>query len=282
MANPVYVVRGHCSCKRTQMRHPLNPPVKHWLYEDGIVIHGSFPDPEVMSLVQGQFPLTMFDPPYGGIVSNEWDKIKPSELATLLISWSSEIAKRTLPNAALYLWGGIGTHHNRPYFSFLSRVEEETPWALANLITWSKKRAYGVQNNYLFTREECAYLVNGDPKKPHHFDPPYLDTKRGYTGYNEKYPAKSEFFRRTSVWSDITEMFSGKEHPTQKPVSLYEVPILAHTLPGEIVFDPMAGSGTTAIAARKNNRRFCVIEREASYIEVIRKRLSETQPGLTK
>ena len=49
--------------------------------------------------------------------------------------------------------------------------------------------------------------------------------KRGYAGCNEKYPAKSEFLRRTNVWDDVTEILRGKVHVNQKPERLMEVPI---------------------------------------------------------
>ena len=49
---------------------------------------------------------------------------------------------------------------------------------MSNIITWSKKRAYGVQHNYLQTREDLLYLVKGDIKKPTTFNVPYLDEKQ--------------------------------------------------------------------------------------------------------
>jgi hypothetical protein len=58
--------------------------------------------------------------------------------------------------------------------------------------------------------------VKGNAKKPRVFNVPLLDKKRGYTGYNKKYPAKSEFFMRSNVWTDVTEIVQEKLHPTQK------------------------------------------------------------------
>jgi len=106
----------------------------------------------------------------------------------------------------MYVWGGYGKPGFRPFFEYAHRVESETDMKIANLITWQKRRAYGVQHNYLSTREEFLYMVKGDIKRPAVFNVPYLDTKRGYTGYNAKYPAKSEFYRRNNVWTDITEI----------------------------------------------------------------------------
>jgi DNA modification methylase len=77
-----------------------------------------------------------------------------------------------------------------------------------------------------------------------------------------KYPAKSEFLRRTNVWDDVSEILRGKTHVSQKPQRLMEIPIEVHTDVGEWVLDPFAGSGTTAFAARKLGRRFVVVEQD--------------------
>ena len=58
---------------------------------------------------------------------------------------------------------------------------------------------------------------------------------------------------------------SGKFHPTQKPVALFEYLIRTYTDPGMTVLDNCAGSGTTAIAAERTGRRWLCIEREPSY-----------------
>jgi DNA modification methylase len=101
-----------------------------------------------------------------------------------------------------------------------------------------------------------------------------LETKRGYAGYNEKYPAKSEFYRRTNVWMDINEIFKGKLHPTQKADRVVEIPIEVHTDPGDIVLDPFAGSGSTAFAARRLNRKFVVIEKDEEIFDKMVDKLS--------
>jgi len=45
------------------------------------------------------------------------------------------------------------------------------------------------------------------------------------------------------------------DHATQKPIILFETPIRNHLLPGEAVYDPFLGSGTTLIAAERLGRR---------------------------
>lgn len=54
-------------------------------------------------------------------------------------------------------------------------------------------------------------------------------------------------------------------HPTQKPVALFEYLIRTYTVPGAVVLDNCAGSGTTAIAAINSGRQFICIERDDTY-----------------
>lgn len=64
-------------------------------------------------------------------------------------------------------------------------------------------------------------------------------------------------------------------HPTQKPVALFEYLIRTYTQPGELVFDPTAGSGTTAVAARNTGRHYIVGDSSAEYVDVMRARLAK-------
>lgn len=67
----------------------------------------------------------------------------------------------------------------------------------------------------------------------------------------------------------------GNVHPTQKPVALFEYLIRTYTQAGDVVLDPCAGSGTTAIAARNTERHYIVGDISEKYVEIIRKRLAE-------
>ena len=65
------------------------------------------------------------------------------------------------------------------------------------------------------------------------------------------------------------------KHPTQKPLALIRRCLRASTHPGEIVFDPFVGSGSTGVAALGLGRRFWGVEAMEEYAELSRVRLSD-------
>lgn len=100
-------------------------------------------------------------------------------------------------------------------------------------------------------------LIKGDAPKTFHV--PLLETKRAYAGYNAKYPAKSEFYRRTNVWDDVTELLRGKIHAAEKPSRLAEIMIQTSSNPGDLVVDLFAGSGSTGVASLTVGERSCIL-----------------------
>ena len=67
-------------------------------------------------------------------------------------------------------------------------------------------------------------------------------------------------------------------HPTQKPVKLFEYLIKTYTQPGELVFDPCVGSGTTAVAARNTGRDYICGDFTRDYVELARGRVQNSDP----
>lgn len=64
-------------------------------------------------------------------------------------------------------------------------------------------------------------------------------------------------------------------HPTEKPTGVLRPLILNSTKLGETVFDPFAGSGSTGVAAREENRVPVLIELNPKYVKVIEGRLAQ-------
>lgn len=208
---------------------------------DPILIRGDF----FCVNIPGPIHLAISDNPYGEILHEQhWDRLTEAKTVDLYLHTMQRLERLCVEGAAAYVFGGIGKPGHRAFFKAIPIIEEKTRWQMSTLITWKKRRAYGIQWGYLFTREEIAYFVLGDPRKPRVFNVPLLDKLRGYAGYDAEHPAKSDYLRRTNVWDDVTEILRGKTHPCQKPDRLYEIMVQTSSNPGDTVLDPFAGSGT--------------------------------------
>lgn len=211
----------------------------------------------IKTLDDGSVRLVATDPPYFGIVKDHWDNQwkTPSEYVDWLYSVFAAVKPKMTPDGSLVFFGGIGKHGQRPFFEILSKIESTNLFTYRNLITWAKRRAYGKSHDYLFTREEIAWYSVSAERTEVVFNIPLLDEKRGYAGFNPKYPAKSEYKRVTNVWTDIPELMRPKRN-TQKPVKLMERIVSTHSNKGDLVVDMFCGSGTTGEAAIGLERRF--------------------------
>lgn len=77
---------------------------------------------------------------------------------------------------------------------------------------------------------------------------------------------------------------SMKGHPTTKPLSLMRELIQLFTNPGDVIFDPFMGSGTTGVAALECGRRFIGAEMDEGYFDVAVKRMQDVSaiPSLVR
>lgn len=86
----------------------------------------------------------------------------------------------------------------------------------------------------------------------------------------------------------ISSQQRGKQHPTEKPVELYEYLIKTYTAPGALVVDFCCGSGTTGVAARKIGRDYILGDITPEYVDIARARLTdapidvEVAPGIVQ
>ena len=73
----------------------------------------------------------------------------------------------------------------------------------------------------------------------------------------------------SSVWSFPTQAaFERTDHPTQKPLALFEIPMRQHTEPGELVYEPFSGSGTQIVAAENLGRQCRAVELAGPFVAV--------------
>ncbi len=80
----------------------------------------------------------------------------------------------------------------------------------------------------------------------------------------------------TDVWWDVHRIKHKRDrdaHPCQLPEKFMERIIKLATRPGDVVFDPFGGAGTTAIAAVKLGRKFVVTEIDPHYARITREKL---------
>lgn len=84
-------------------------------------------------------------------------------------------------------------------------------------------------------------------------------------------------YETTNVWK-ITPAHC-KEHPAIFPIELAEKVIKYYSFKGDVVLDPFGGTGTTAKAAIKLNRRFAIFEKEEEYANLLKKSLSKNNKG---
>ncbi|MEM8987291.1 MAG: DNA methyltransferase [Pseudomonadota bacterium] len=136
------------------------------------------------------------------------------------------------------------------FYGWTAIAEFSNAWAKAGFktvghIVWPKP--YASRSSHTQYRHESAFvLAKGWPQKPVH---PIADVQPWeYTG--------------------------NKAHPTEKAVSVIAPLVKAFSKPGDVVLDPFAGSGTTAVASSLNGRRYIGIELEERYCAIARKRLA--------
>jgi len=211
--------------------------------------------------------MILCDLPYG-TTRNKWDAVIPFEPL-----WR-EYERIIKDNGAIVLTA------SQPFTSAL---------VVSNIklfrydLTWDKSQVTGFLNAKkmpLRRHEDILVFYKKQPTYNPQFSigKPYR-IKRGHDTPNYgKQTANETVSDGRRYPTSIIEIPQKREkggHPTQKPVALFEYLIKTYTNEGEVVLDNCMGSGTTAVAALKTNRRFIGFEIVSEYVEIANKRIKE-------
>ena len=106
----------------------------------------------------------------------------------------------------------------------------------------------------------------------------HIPKKTGANLYKKIYLHENPGKPCMDLWDDIHSIAQGGEkrkYPTAKPVKLLERIIEMTTNEGDLVLDPMAGSGTTGQAAKNKKRNYILIDQNKDAVMIMRERLNK-------
>jgi site-specific DNA-methyltransferase (adenine-specific) len=224
----------------------------------------------------GSVDLLLTDPPYFGIVDEKWDNQWKDDVSfcdffvNFLRAWRSKLK----PNASVIFFGAIGRPGNRGLLRIILAIDNDRELNLhfRNWLTWKKRRAYGKSHDYLWIREEFLWYSASPARTDVKFNIPLTNEKRGYAGYNKKYPAKSDYKRVGNVWADIPELMR-TARPAEKPVALLERIIATHSNENDLVVDPFCGTGNVAVACKNLKRNFFVSDLDSNVESLVKEKI---------
>jgi len=149
------------------------------------------------------------------------------------------------PGAVFYIW-----HADSEGYNFRGAAQD-AGWKVRQCLIWKKSTLVMGRQDYHWKHEPCLY------------------------GWKEGAGHLWAADRKQTTILEFDKPSRNGEHPTMKPVGLFEYQMLNNTKGGDIVLDFFGGSGTTMIAAEKNGRLSYLMELDPKYCDVIVKRWQE-------
>lgn len=144
--------------------------------------------------------------------------------------------------AVFYIW-----HADSEGYNFRGACKDAN-WKVRQCLIWRKNSMVMGRQDYHWQHEPCLY------------------------GWKEGASHLWASDRKQTTILDFDRPSRSEDHPTMKPVALFEYQLLNNTKGGDIVLDSFGGSGTTLIAAEKNGRIARIMELDPKYVDVIVKR----------
>jgi site-specific DNA-methyltransferase (adenine-specific) len=147
--------------------------------------------------------------------------------------------------AVFYIW-----HADSEGYNFRGACRDAN-WKVRQCLVWRKNSMVMGRQDYHWQHEPCLY------------------------GWKEGASHLWASDRKQTTILDFDRPSRSENHPTMKPVALFEYQLLNNTKGGDIVLDSFGGSGTTLIAAEKNGRVARLMELDPKYVDVIVQRWQE-------
>ena len=144
--------------------------------------------------------------------------------------------------AVFYIWHADSEGYNFRGAAF------DIGWQVRQCLIWKKQTMVMGRQDYHWKHEPCLY------------------------GWKEGSAHLWATDRKQTTILEFDRPSRNKEHPTMKPVELFAYQMQNNTKGDDLILDSFAGSGTTAIACEKFNRRARLMELDPKYCDVIIKR----------
>ena len=232
----------------------------------------------------GLFDLAFADPPYN-LDKNygQWDDaLAEQRYLDWCNAWLDGMAATLKPGGSLFVlnlpkWA---VHHA----AFLSRRLDFRHWIAWDALSDPRGKLMPAHYALLwFTKPGgkpvCNYAPLGQKAREGFVVPPDSPEYclRAKCVQQRKALGQDAKVELSDIWSDIHRIKHKRDrdaHPCQLPEKLMERIIKLTTRPGDVVFDPFGGAGTTAIAALKLGRKFVVTELDPDYVRIANEKIA--------
>ncbi len=196
-------------------------------------------------------------------VDDAWDRFADfADYDAFTTAWLTAARRLLKPDGTLWV---IGSYHN--IFRIGAHLQDLGFWIL-NDVVWRKTNPMPNFRGRRFTNaHETLIWCARDQDSRHRFN--YTAMKN----LNDDLQMRSDWLLPICGGGERLKRDGHKAHSTQKPEALLHRVIMASTAIGDVVLDPFFGSGTTGAVARKLDRRYIGIERDAAYVELAAGRL---------
>lgn len=229
---------------------PVSRPGDLWCLGPHRLLCGDATDAEYVKRLLGDVRphLMATDPPYGVNYDPDWrnragasetrrtGKVKNDDRADWREAWA------LFPGDVAYVW------HGALHATTVAESLVASGFEVRSQIIWAKERHVLSRGHYHWQHEPCWYAVRG----------------KGHWSGGRK---------QSTLWSiPSRDQDAETVHGTQKPVECMRRPMLNNSSPGQAVYEPFSGSGSSIIAAETCKRACYAMELDPAYVDVAVKR----------